>query len=178
MSVAARASSRPTTGLGQILLASLIGTTIEFYDFYIYGIAAALALGPIFFPKSAPTTQSLNAFLTFGIAFLARPIGSMLFGHFGDRIGRKATLVATMLVMGVATTLIGFLPGYDAIGVAAPVLLCLLRFAQGLGLGGEWGGATLIATENAPEGQRAWYGMFPQLAPRSASFSPTASSSF
>ncbi len=159
------ASHRPGAGLARIILASLVGTTIEFYDFYIYGIAAALALGPIFFPKSAPETQSLAAFLTFGIAFLARPVGSMLFGHFGDRIGRKATLVASMLVMGLSTTLIGVLPGYLSIGVAAPVLLSLLRFGQGLGLGGEWGGAALIATENAPAGKRAWFGMFPQLGP-------------
>ena len=152
-------------GLGRIVLASLVGTTIEFYDFYIYGIAAALVIGPQFFPKSAVETQSLNAFLTFGIAFLARPVGSMLFGHFGDRIGRKATLVASMLVMGLSTTLIGLLPGYAEVGVVAPWLLCLMRFGQGIGLGGEWGGAALIATENAPAGKRAWFGMFPQLGP-------------
>ena len=157
--------SRPRTSVARIILASLVGTTIEFYDFYIYGTAAALVLGAMFFPKSAPEAQALNAFLTFGIAFLARPIGSMLFGHFGDRIGRKATLVASMLVMGVSTTLIGLLPGYNAIGVAAPWLLCLLRFCQGIGLGGEWGGAALIATENAPNRKRAWFGMFPQLGP-------------
>ncbi|MGO9741771.1 MAG: MFS transporter [Roseiarcus sp.] len=159
------ASRRPGAGLSRVILASLVGTTIEFYDFYIYGIAAALVLGPKFFPKSAPETQSLAAFLTFGIAFLARPVGSMLFGHFGDRSGRKATLVASILVMGLSTTLIGVLPGYVSIGVAAPVLLSLLRFGQGLGLGGEWGGAALIATENAPAGKRAWFGMFPQLGP-------------
>ena len=119
----------------------------------------------MFFPKSAPETQALNAFLTFGIAFIARPIGSMLFGHFGDRIGRKATLVASMLVMGLSTTLIGVLPGYNDVGVVAPWLLCLLRFGQGVGLGGEWGGAALIATENAPANRRAWFGMFPQLGP-------------
>ncbi len=152
-------------GVARIVLASLVGTTIEFYDFYIYGTAAALVLGALFFPHSAPETQRLNAFLTFGIAFLARPIGSMIFGHFGDRVGRKATLIASMLVMGVSTTLIGLLPGFAYLGIAAPWLLCLLRFGQGLGLGGEWGGAALIATENAPSGRRAWFGMFPQLGP-------------
>jgi metabolite-proton symporter len=157
--------SRPTFAAGRIIIASLVGTTIEFYDFYIYGTAAALVIGPIFFPASAPGTQALNAFLTFGIAFLARPVGSVLFGHFGDRIGRKATLVASLLVMGLSTTLIGLLPGYGQLGAAAPILLCLLRFGQGIGLGGEWGGAALLATENARAGRRAWFGMFPQLGP-------------
>jgi metabolite-proton symporter len=152
-------------GTAKIVLASLVGTTIEFYDFYIFGTAAALVFGAMFFPKSAPQTQTLNAYLTFGIAFLARPVGSFLFGHFGDRIGRKSTLVATMLTMGLATTLIGALPGYAAAGLLAPWLLAILRFLQGVGLGGEWGGAALIAVENAPDGKRAWFGMFPQLGP-------------
>jgi metabolite-proton symporter len=152
-------------GLSRIALASLVGTTIEFYDFYIFGTAAALVFGPMFFPKSAPATQTLNAYLTFGLAFLARPLGSFLFGHFGDRIGRKSTLVATMLTMGLATTLIGALPSYATAGVFAPFALAALRFLQGVGLGGEWGGAALIAVENAPDGKRAWYGMFPQLGP-------------
>ena len=151
--------------MGRIVLASLVGTTIEFYDFYIFGTAAALVFGPMFFPKSAPETQALNAYLTFGIAFLARPVGSFLFGHFGDRVGRKSALVATMLMMGLATTLIGALPGYSTAGVLAPWLLAALRFLQGVGLGGEWGGAALIATENAPDGRRAWFGIFPQLGP-------------
>lgn len=149
----------------RIALASFIGTAIEFYDFYIYGMAAALVIGPVFFPGGDPTTQALSAFLTFAVAFLSRPLGAALFGHFGDRIGRKTTLVASLLVMGVSTTLIGVLPGYAAIGAWAPALLCLLRFGQGLGLGGEWGGAALLATENAPVGKRGWYGMFPQLGP-------------
>lgn len=149
----------------RIALASFIGTAIEFYDFYIYGMAAALVIGPVFFPASNPATQALSAFLTFAVAFLTRPLGAMLFGHFGDRIGRKASLVASLLVMGVSTTLIGVLPGYDAIGAWAPTLLCVLRFGQGIGLGGEWGGAALLATENAPVGKRGWYGMFPQLGP-------------
>ena len=152
-------------GVGQIVLASLVGTTIEFYDFYIFGTAAALVFGPMFFPKSSPETQTLNAYLTFGIAFLARPVGSFVFGHLGDRIGRKSTLVATMMTMGLATTLIGALPSYAAVGVAAPWLLAALRFLQGVGLGGEWGGAALVAVENAPHGRRAWFGMFPQLGP-------------
>jgi metabolite-proton symporter len=151
--------------LSQIVLASLVGTTIEFYDFYIFGTAAALVFGPMFFPKSAPETQTLNAYLTFGIAFLARPVGSFLFGHLGDRIGRKATLVMTMLTMGLATALIGCLPGYATAGVLAPSMLAALRFLQGVGLGGEWGGAALVAVENAPDGKRAWFGMFPQLGP-------------
>ncbi|HTZ66136.1 MAG TPA: MFS transporter [Roseiarcus sp.] len=154
-----------SAGMGRIVLASLVGTTIEFYDFYIFGTAAALVFGPMFFPKSAPETQALNAYLTFGIAFLARPLGSFLFGHFGDRVGRKSALVATMLTMGLATTLIGALPGYATAGLLAPWLLAALRVLQGVGLGGEWGGAALIATENAPHGRRAWFGMFPQLGP-------------
>jgi metabolite-proton symporter len=152
-------------GLGRIVVASLVGTTIEFYDFYIYGTAAALVLGKAFFPSADASAQTLSAFLTFGIAFLARPIGAFFFGHFGDRVGRKATLVASMLVMGISTTLIGALPTYESAGALAPWLLCLLRFGQGIGLGGEWGGAALLATEYAPEGKRGWFGMFPQLGP-------------
>ena len=148
-----------------IALASFIGTAIEFYDFYIYGMAAAMVIGPVFFPDGNPATQVLSAFLTFSVAFLTRPLGAMLFGHFGDRVGRKTTLVSSLLVMGISTTLIGCLPGYAVIGVWAPVLLCLCRFGQGIGLGGEWGGAALFATENAPKGQRGLYGMFPQLGP-------------
>lgn len=153
------------TGRARIVFASFIGTAIEFYDFYVYATAAALVIGPVFFPRGSATAQALSAFITFGIAFVARPIGSFLFGHFGDRIGRKSTLVASLLVMGISTTLIGLVPGYDAIGSLAPVLLCILRFGQGIGLGGEWRGAALLATENAPEGKRAWFGMFPQLGP-------------
>jgi metabolite-proton symporter len=149
----------------RIVFASFIGTAIEFYDFYVYATAAALVIGPVFFPHSSPAAQALSAFVTFGIAFIARPIGAFLFGHFGDRIGRKSTLVASLLMMGVSTTLIGVLPGYDSIGSLAPVLLCVLRFGQGIGLGGEWGGAALLATENAPAGRRGWFGMFPQLGP-------------
>jgi metabolite-proton symporter len=147
----------------QVLFASLIGTTIEFFDFYIYATAAVLVFPRLFFPSTDPNTATLASLATFAIAFIARPVGSVLFGHFGDRIGRKATLVAALLTMGLSTVAIGLLPTYATIGVASPVLLSLCRFGQGLGLGGEWGGAVLLATENAPPGKRAWYGMFPQL---------------
>lgn len=154
-----------TPSLKHIAFASFIGTAIEFYDFYIYAMAAALVIGKVFFPASDPAVQSLNALLTFGLAFIARPVGALLFGHFGDRIGRKSTLAASLLVMGTSTFLIGLLPGYANWGLWAPVILCLLRFGQGIGLGGEWAGAALLATEYAPPGKRGWYGMFPQLGP-------------
>jgi metabolite-proton symporter len=147
----------------RVLLASLIGTTIEFFDFYIYATAAVLIFPKLFFPASDPTSATLQSFATFALAFFARPIGSTVFGHFGDRVGRKATLVAALLTMGISTVLVGLLPTYASIGVLAPVLLAALRFGQGLGLGGEWGGAVLLATENAPPGRQALYGMFPQL---------------
>src|ERR1700753_992732 len=147
----------------RVLTASLVGTTIEFFDFYIYATAAVLVFPKLFFPGSDPTTATLESFATFALAFFARPLGAALFGHFGDRKGRKATLVAALMTMGPSTVAIGLLPTYHSIGVAAPALLALFRFGQGLGLGGEWGGAVLLATENAPEGKKAWYGMFPQL---------------
>ncbi len=147
----------------RILLASLIGTTIEFFDFYIYATAAVLVFPTLFFPKQDPATATLQSLATFALAFFARPVGSALFGHFGDRIGRKATLVTALLTMGISTVLIGLLPTYASIGVSAAVLLALCRCGQGLGLGGEWGGAVLLATENAPPGRQAWYGSFPQL---------------
>jgi len=145
------------------LLASLIGTTIEFFDFYIYATAAVLVFPTLFFPRHDPATATLQSFATFALAFFARPVGSALFGHFGDRIGRKATLVTALLTMGISTVLIGLLPTYASIGVMAAVLLAICRCGQGLGLGGEWGGAVLLATENAPPGKEAWYGSFPQL---------------
>jgi metabolite-proton symporter len=147
----------------QVLFASLVGTAIEFFDFYIYATAAVLVFPKLFFPASDPTSATLASLATFGIAFFARPVGSAIFGHFGDRVGRKVTLVAALLTMGLSTVFIGLLPTYASIGVAAPLLLALCRFGQGLGLGGEWGGAVLLAIENAPPGRRAWYGMFPQL---------------
>ena len=149
--------------LKHVLFGSLIGTTIEFFDFYIYANAAVLVFPQLFFPGSDPTTSTIESLATFSIAFFARPIGSAFFGHFGDKIGRKATLVAALLTMGISTVAIGFLPTYQSIGILAPLLLMICRFGQGLGLGGEWGGAVLLAIENAPPGKRAWYGMFPQL---------------
>jgi metabolite-proton symporter len=163
MTTQSSAAARRVNSPAQVLFASMIGTTIEFFDFYIYANAAVLVFPRLFFPSTDPTSGRLASLATFGIAFLARPIGSAFFGHFGDRIGRKATLVAALLTMGFSTTAIGILPTYGSIGVAAPLLLVLFRFGQGLGLGGEWGGAVLLAVENAPPGRRAWYGMFPQL---------------
>jgi metabolite-proton symporter len=157
------AAGKPINSPAQVLFASLIGTTIEFFDFYIYATAAVLVFPPLFFPKSDPASATLASLATFAIAFVARPIGSALFGHFGDRVGRKTTLVAALLTMGLSTVTIGLLPTYQTIGLAAPLLLAICRFGQGLGLGGEWGGAVLLAVENAPPGKRAWYGMFPQL---------------
>lgn len=147
----------------RVLFASLIGTTIEFFDFYIYATAAVLVFPRLFFPAADAASAILQSLATFALAFFARPVGSALFGHFGDRVGRKATLVAALLTMGLSTVLIGLLPTYASVGVVAPLLLALCRVGQGLGLGGEWGGAVLLATENAPPGRRAWYGMFPQL---------------
>ena len=147
----------------RVLFASLIGTTIEFFDFYIYATAAVLVFPALFFPGGDPLTAQLQSFATFALAFFARPVGAVVFGHFGDRIGRKATLVAALMTMGLSTVVIGLLPTYAQVGVGAPLLLALCRFGQGLGLGGEWGGAVLLATENAPPGRKAWFGMFPQL---------------
>jgi metabolite-proton symporter len=148
----------------QVLFASMVGTTVEFFDFYIYATAAVLVFPRLFFPASDPASSALASLATFGIAFLARPIGSALFGHFGDRIGRKKTLVLALSTMGLSTFAIGALPAYHSIGIAAaPLLLALCRFGQGIGLGGEWGGAVLLAVENAPPDRRALYGMFPQL---------------
>src|SRR3569833_867249 len=156
-------SVNPKNSVRRILVASLIGTTIEYFDFYIYVTAAVLVFPKLFFPASDPASARLQSLATFALAFFARPLGSVIFGHFGDRKGRKATLIAALMTMGPSTVAIGLLPGYASIGIAAPILLALFRFGQGLGLGGEWGGAVLLATENAPEGKKAWYGMFPQL---------------
>jgi len=156
--IAAHQSSK-----ARILFASLAGTTIEFFDFYIFATAAVLVFPKIFFPDSDPTTATLQSLATFAVAFFTRPLGSLLFGHFGDRIGRKVTLVVSLLTMGVSTVMIGLLPTYESVGIWAPLLLVLCRIGQGLGLGGEWGGAVLLATENAPKGKSGWYGMFPQL---------------
>ncbi|WP_296682902.1 MFS transporter [Flavobacterium sp.] len=154
---------QPENSLQHVLFGSLIGTTIEFFDFYIYANAAVLVFPQLFFPGTDSTTSVLQSLATFSIAFFARPIGSAVFGHYGDKIGRKTTLVVALLTMGISTVSIGFLPSYASIGIAAPILLMLCRFGQGVGLGGEWGGAVLLAIENAPPHKRAWYGMFPQL---------------
>jgi metabolite-proton symporter len=160
---ASLATTQPLNSPQRVLFASLIGTTIEFFDFYIYATAAVLVFPKLFFPAGDAGAATLQSLATFALAFFARPIGSAVFGHFGDRIGRKATLVAALLTMGLSTVLIGLLPTYAQLGVLAPLLLALLRLGQGLGLGGEWGGAVLLATENAPPGKHALYGMFPQL---------------
>lgn len=155
--------SKPVNSPRQVLFASLVGTTVEFFDFYIFATAAVIVFPKFFFPASDPANAVLLSLATFGVAFFARPIGSALFGHFGDRIGRKRTLVLALSTMGLSTFIIGTLPGYATIGRAAPLLLGLCRFGQGIGLGGEWGGAVLLAVENAPPNRRALYGMFPQL---------------
>ncbi len=147
----------------RILFASLVGTSVEFYDFYIYATATALVFGPLFFPSQEPWLQQVAAYASFSVAFFARPLGGLVFGHFGDRLGRKSTLVASLMLMGASTVLIGCLPGHAMIGWVAPLLLCLLRFGQGLGLGGEWGGASLLAVEYAPKGWAYRYGSFPPL---------------
>jgi MFS family permease len=147
----------------RVLAASLIGTAVEFYDFYIYATAASLIFGPMFFSPIPPAGQLLAAYASLALAFLGRPLGAMVFGHFGDRIGRKSTLVVSLMMMGGSTVAIGFLPAYATIGWWAPAILCILRFGQGFGLGGEWSGAALLAVENAPPGWRARFGMFPQL---------------
>jgi len=154
-----------TNPRSRVIVASLVGTSIEFYDFYAYATAAVLVFPALFFANADPTISLLQSFAVFGVAFVARPIGSIIFGHFGDRIGRKKTLVASLLTMGIATVVIGLIPAGTTPGwaILAPAILVLMRFAQGLGLGGEWSGAALLATENAPEGKRAIYGTFPQL---------------
>ena len=156
---------RETTSMGKVAFASFIGTAIEFYDFYIYGTAAALVFNGVFFPEFAAATGTLASFATFAVAFFARPLGAVIFGHFGDRLGRKTMLIVSLLLMGVATFLIGLLPSFATIGYVAPLLLVLLRFLQGIGLGGEWGGAVLMATEHATEGRRGLYSSFPQMGP-------------
>jgi MFS family permease len=153
----------PRAPAARVLTASLVGTAVEFYDFYIYATAAALVFPQLFFPSESATAQLMSSYATFAIAFIARPVGAVAFGHFGDRIGRKSTLVWSLMLMGGSTMAIAFLPTYAQAGWIAPLLLCILRFGQGLGLGGEWGGAALLAVENAPPGWKARFGMFPQL---------------
>jgi MHS family shikimate/dehydroshikimate transporter-like MFS transporter len=149
--------------IGKIAFASTIGATIEWYDFFLYGVVTALVFNKLFFPQFDPLVGTLLAYTTFAIGFVARPIGGIIFGHYGDRIGRKTVLVLTLLIMGIATFLIGLLPSYNAIGIWSPILLLILRIAQGIGLGGEWGGAVLMAVEHSPDGKRGFYGSWPQL---------------
>jgi metabolite-proton symporter len=159
-------SGKPAAPSGRrIAVASFVGTAIEFYDFYIYGTAAALVFGGVFFPSFSPLAGTLASLATFAVGFVARPLGAILFGHYGDRIGRKRMLIVSLVLMGGATVAVGLIPSYDTIGVLAPVLLVTARFAQGIGLGGEWGGAVLLATEYAPPGKRGLYSAFPQLGP-------------
>lgn len=157
------ANIQPLRDNARVLAASLAGTAVEFYDFFIYATAAALVFGPLFFPAQSAAAQTLLSFMSFGIAFFARPVGAIAFGHFGDRIGRKSTLVASLLLMGASTLAIAFLPTYATAGWIAPALLCVMRFGQGFGLGGEWGGAALLAVENAPKGWEARFGAATQL---------------
>lgn len=158
-------STTPPVPLWRVAAASCAGTTIEFYDFFIYGTAAALVFPKVFFPALGSTAGTVASFATFAVAFVARPVGAIVFGHFGDRIGRKRTLISTLLLMGVATVLIGLLPGAETAGVVAPIALVVLRFAQGFAVGGEWAGATLLTAEYAPKHRRGFYGVFPQLGP-------------
>jgi MFS transporter, MHS family, shikimate and dehydroshikimate transport protein len=159
----------------QVVAASFIGTTIEWYDFFLYGTAAALVFNKLFFPTAEPSSGTLLALATYGVGFAARPLGGIIFGHYGDRIGRKAMLVLSLLIMGVATFLIGAMPTYAQIGIWAPVILVLLRIAQGIGVGGEWGGAVLMSVEHAPKGRRGFFGSWPQMACQPACSCPRSS---
>jgi metabolite-proton symporter len=161
-------------GIRRVIAASFIGTTIEWYDFFLYGTAAALVFNKLFFPHSTPSRGTLLALATYGVGFAARPVGGILFGHYGDRIGRKAMLVLSLLIMGIATFLIGVMPTYSAIGIAAPVILVVLRLAQGIGVGGEWGGAVLMSVEHAPPGRRGFFGSWPQMGVPAGLFLSTA----
>jgi metabolite-proton symporter len=152
-----------TSSIRPVIISSFIGTTIEWYDFFLYGTAAALVFNELFFPSFDPLTGTLLAFSTYAVGFAARPLGGIVFGHYGDRIGRKAMLVLALVIMGIATFLIGLLPTYNSVGVLAPILLVVLRFVQGIGVGGEWGGAVLMAVEHSPEGRRGFYGSWPQM---------------
>src|SRR6201993_3292397 len=154
---------RRTSEAVRVALASLIGTSIEWYDFFLYGTAAALIFNKLFFPTFDPWVGTLLAFATYALGFVARPLGGLVFGHFGDTIGRKTMLYLTLLIMGVATAVIGLLPTYDSLGIWAAILLIACRLLQGFGLGGEWGGAVLMAVEHAPEDKKGFYGSWPQL---------------
>lgn len=168
----------PVNSRNKVVIASLIGTAIEFFDFYIYATAAVIVFPHIFFPQGDPTAATLQSLATFAIAFVARPIGSALFGHFGDRVGRKVTLVASLLTMGISTVIIGLLPGYATMGIFAPLLLALARFGQGLGLGGEWGGAALLRQRMRRRGNARCMDLSRSWGRRSASFLPMAPSCY
>jgi MFS family permease len=163
MTTPASPPAHPLRRNARVLTASLVGTSVEFYDYYVFATATALVFGSMFFPKASPSVQQIAAFMVFGGAFVARPVGAIAFGHFGDKVGRKSTLVASLLLMGASTVAVAFLPSYAQAGILAPILLCLCRFGQGFGLGGEWGGAALLAVENAPPGWKARFGCAPQL---------------
>ena len=163
MATSDREQDRPRSEAVRVALASLIGTSVEWYDFFLYGTAAALVFNKLFFPQLAPLVGTVAAFATFAVGFIARPIGGIIFGHYGDRIGRKKMLYITLLIMGLATAFIGLLPTYNSIGIWAPILLVVMRLAQGFGLGGEWGGAVLMAVEHAPSNRRGFFGSFPQI---------------
>ena len=156
-------TTAPDRRLEQVVAASILGATIEWYDFFLYGVVAGIVFNKLYFPNHEPLVSTLLAYTTFAIGFVARPLGGVLFGHFGDKIGRKSMLVLTLSLMGVATVLIGLLPTYDQIGIAAPILLLLLRIVQGLGLGGEWGGAVLMVYEYAPPARRGYYASLVQI---------------
>ena len=160
-----QATSQGKAGMsiGKIALASAIGTTIEWYDFFLYGVVTPIVLNKLFFPNYDPIAGTLLAYTTFFVGFLSRPIGGIIFGHYGDRIGRKTVLVLTLLIMGIATFLIGLLPTYASVGIWAPAMLLFLRIFQGIGIGGEWGGAVLMAVEHSPAGKRGFYGSWPQV---------------
>ncbi|HMF24387.1 MAG TPA: MFS transporter, partial [Pseudolabrys sp.] len=151
------------TSIGKVAFASAIGTTIEWYDFFLYGVVTPIVLNKLFFPNFDPVVGTLLAYTTFFVGFLSRPIGGIIFGHYGDRIGRKTVLVLTLLIMGLATFLIGLLPTYASAGIWAPIMLLVLRIFQGIGIGGEWGGAVLMAVEHSPQGKRGFYGSWPQV---------------
>src|SRR6195952_4436144 len=163
MSTTDQPSRHDAAQMRRVLAASLVGPTIEWYDFFIYASAASLVFGKLFFSALGPAAGLLASFATLGVSFVVRPLGGILAGHIGDRVGRKGVLVTTLLLMGISTVGVGLLPTYGAIGVAAPILLVLLRLLQGVSAGGEWGGAALMSVEHAPHGRRGWFGSFPQL---------------
>ena len=163
LSIGAYGTAKHENNVRKVVFASLVGSTIEWYDFFLYGVVAGIVFNKLFFPTDNETVSILLAYATFAMGFVARPLGGLVFGHFGDRIGRKTMLVITLLLMGGATVAIGFLPTYESIGIAAPIILLFLRILQGIGIGGEWGGAVLMAYEFAPKEKRGFYASIPQI---------------